>query len=45
MNNLKTIFEKIYQIVKSSLSDKLDNRDNLQFYRRLPKMNDCSIIA
>ena len=45
MHNLKTNFDKIYQIVKSSLSDKLDNRDNLQFYPRLPKMNDCSIIA
>ena len=45
MHNLKTNFDKIYRIVKSSLSDKLDNRDNLQFYPRLPKMNDCSIIT
>ena len=45
MHNLKTNFDKIYRIVKSSLSDKLDNTDNLQFYPRLPKMNDCSIIA
>ncbi len=45
MHNLKTNFDKIYRIVKSSLSDKLDNTDNLQFYPRLPKMNDCSVIA
>ena len=45
MHNLKTNFDKIYRIVKSSLSDKLDNSDNLQFYPRLPKLNDCSIIA
>lgn len=45
MHNLKTNFDKIYRIVKSSLSDKLDTQDNLQFYPRLPKMNDCSIIS
>jgi hypothetical protein len=45
MHNLKTNFDKIYKIVKSSLSDKLNNQDNLQFYPRQPKMNDCSIIA
>ena len=45
MHNLKTNFDKIYLIVKSSLSDKLNSEDNLQFYPRLPKMNDCSIIA
>ena len=45
MHNLKTNFDKIYRIVKSSLSDKLDTNDNLQFYPRLPQMNDCSIIS
>lgn len=45
MHNLKTNFDKIYKIVKSSLSSKLDVNDNLQFYPRQPKMNDCSIIA
>jgi hypothetical protein len=45
MHNLKTNFDKIYFIVKSSLSDKLNNQGNFQFYPRLPKMNDCSIIA
>lgn len=45
MHNLKTNFDKIYKIVKSSLSDKLNSQDNLQFYPRPPKMNDCSIMA
>lgn len=45
MHNLKTNFDKIYKIVKSSLSDKLNTQDNLQFYPRQPKMNDCSIIT
>lgn len=45
MHNFKTNFDKIYKIVKSSLSDKLNSEGNLQFYPRLPKMNDCSIIA
>jgi IS5 family transposase len=45
MHNLKTNFDKIYLIVKSSLSDRLNSMDNLQFYPNLPKMNDCSIIT
>ena len=45
MHNLKTNFDKIYKIVKSSLSDNLNSEDNLQFYPRQPKMNDCSIIT
>lgn len=45
MHNLKTNFDKIYLIVKSSLSDRLNSLDNLQFYPSVPKMNDCSIIA
>ena len=45
MHNLKTNFDEIYKIVKSSLSDKLNSEDNLQFYPRKQKMNDCSIIT
>lgn len=45
MHNLKTNFDKIYNIVKTCLSSKLVGSDNLQFYPRPPKMNDCSIIA
>jgi hypothetical protein len=41
----KQILIRLYRIVKSSLSDKLDTQDNVQFYPRLPKMNDCGIIS
>jgi IS5 family transposase len=45
MHNIKTNFDKFYEIVKSSLQAKLNQDDNLQFYSNKPKMNDCSIIA
>ena len=45
MHNIKTNFDKFYEIVKSSLQGKLNENDNLQFYPNKPKMNDCSIIA
>ena len=45
MHNIKTNFDKFYEIVKSSLQDKLNDDDNLQYYPNKPKMNDCSIIA
>jgi len=45
MHNIKTNFDKFYEIVKSSLQDKLNQDDNLQYYPNKPKMNDCSIIA
>lgn len=45
MHNLKTNFDKIYGIVKTSLKSALDEQDNLQFYPRPPKLNDCSIIS
>lgn len=45
MHNIKTNFDKFYEIVKSSLQDKLNLDDNLQYYPNKPKMNDCSVIA
>jgi hypothetical protein len=45
MHNIKTNFDKFYEIVKSSLQIKLNEDDNLKFYPNKPKMNDCSIIA
>jgi len=45
MHNIKTNFDKFYEIVKNSLQDKLNQDDNLQYYPNRPKMNDCSIIA
>lgn len=45
MHNIKTNFDRFYEIVKSSLQDRLNHDDNLQYYSNKPKMNDCSIIA
>ena len=45
MHNIKTDFDKFYQIVKSTFQDIVNDDDNLQFYPNKPKMNDCSIIA
>jgi hypothetical protein len=45
MHNIKTNFDKFYEIVKSSLQEKLNENDNLRYYPNMPKMNDCSIIA
>lgn len=45
MHNLKTNFDKIYDIVKTSLQDDLNIHNNFQFYPRLPKLNDCSIVT
>ena len=45
MHNIKTNYDKFYQIVKSSLESKLNADDNVQFYPNKPKMNDCSIIS
>lgn len=45
MHNLKTNFDKFFQITKSFFSQSVDMNDNFQTYIRLPKMSDCQIIA
>jgi hypothetical protein len=45
MHNLKTNFDKIFDIVKSFFNDSLNADDNFSFYPRKPKMSDCEIIA
>jgi hypothetical protein len=45
MHNLKTNFDKFFQITKSFFSQSVDKNDNFQNYIRLPKMSDCQIIA
>lgn len=45
MHNIKTNFDKFYQIVKNVFSDKINEDGNFYFYPHKPKMNDCSIIA
>jgi hypothetical protein len=46
MHNIKTNFDKIYQLSKIYLHDfMVDDTNNFQFYRNPPKMNDCEIIS
>ena len=46
MHNIKTNFDKFFQITKSYLADYSFNQsDNLQFYPKCPKMSDFEIIA
>jgi|GEM_PF-1735342 len=45
MHNLKTNFDKIFDIAKSFFCDSLNGDDNFFFYPRKPKMSDCEIIT
>lgn len=45
MHNLKTNFDKIFDIAKSFFCDSLNADDNFFFYPRKPKMSDCEIIT
>jgi len=46
MHNIKTNFDKFFQLSKLHLKDFIvDSSNNFQFYRNKPKMSDCEIIA
>ncbi len=45
MHDLKTNFDKILGIVKTTLMNDLNTDGNLQHYPRKPKMTDSEIIA
>jgi len=45
MHNLKCNFDKFLQITKSYFADKVNDHFNFQRYPKLPKMNDCEIVA
>ncbi len=45
MHNLKTNFDKFFNITKLFFNPVLNADDNFQFYPRKPKMSDCEIIA
>jgi len=45
MHNLKTNFDKIFNITKSFFSDTIDADSNFYPYPRKPKMSDCEIIT
>ncbi len=45
MHNLKTNFDKFFDITKSVFKDRLNDSGNLFFYPNKPKLSDCDIIA
>ncbi|MGZ5491863.1 MAG: IS982 family transposase [Nitrososphaeraceae archaeon] len=45
MHNLKTNFDKFFNITKSVFKDRLNQSDNFYFYPKKPKLSDCEIIA
>ena len=45
MHNLKTNFDKFFNITKSVFKDRLNQADNFYFYPNKPKQSDCEIIA
>ena len=45
MHNLKTNFDKFFNITKSVFQDRLNESDNFFFYPNKPKLSDCEIIA
>jgi hypothetical protein len=45
MHNIKTNFEKFYQITKCLFKSEVNENENFQFYAMLPKMNDLEIVS
>jgi len=45
MHNLKTNFDKFFNITKSVFKDRLNKSDNFFIYPNKPKLSDCEIIA
>ena len=45
MHNLKTNFDKIFNITKSFFNDTIDADCNFYPYPRKPIMSDCEIIT
>lgn len=45
MHNLRTNFDKFFNITKSVFQDRIDSSFNFYSYRNKPKLSDCQIIA
>ena len=45
MHNLRTNFDKFFDLTKSILKERINSSGNLRFYSNKPKMTDCEIIA
>jgi hypothetical protein len=45
MHNLRSNFDKFFDLTKSVFKDRINDSGNLKFYSNKPKMTDCEIIA
>lgn len=45
MHNLKSNFDRFFNITKSVFKEKINSQDNFRLYRNQPKLSDCQIIA
>jgi uncharacterized protein YcaQ len=45
MHNLRSNFDKFFDLTKSVFKDRINSSGNLKFYSNKPKMTDCDIIA
>jgi hypothetical protein len=45
MHNLRTNFDKFFNLTKSIFKERINSSGNLRFYSNKPKMTDCEIIA
>ena len=45
MHNLRTNFDKFFDLTKSIFKNRINDSGNLRFYSNKPKMTDCEIIA
>jgi hypothetical protein len=45
MHNLRSNFDKFFDLAKSVFKDRINSSGNLKYYSNKPKMTDCEIIA
>jgi len=45
MHNLRSNFDKFFDLAKSVFKDRINSSGNLKYYSNKPKMSDCEIIA
>ena len=45
MHNLRTSFDKFFDLTKSIFKNRINDSGNLRFYSNKPKITDCEIIA
>jgi len=45
MHNLRSNFDKFFDLTKSIFNDRIKSSGNLKYYSNKPKITDCKIIA